>query len=133
MLMKKLLISLLVALGFSGAQAAQFSPDVDINSKTIQALIDAGSDPDQPHPLEHHFYCYSLDSLKKIMTKGESLGYRVANVGDTTYDGIHYWYGDLIKETVLDIKVINSENALMLKLASEFDADYDGWGTPVVE
>ncbi|EAR59565.1 ribonuclease E inhibitor RraB [Neptuniibacter caesariensis] len=131
--MRKLLISLMAMLGFSGVQAAEFPPNVEMNAKTIQALIDAGSDPSKPHPLEHHFYCFSSDLLKKLMAKGESLGYRVANVGDNVHDGTHYWYGDLIKETVLDIKVINSENSLMLKLASEFDADYDGWGTPVVE
>jgi regulator of RNase E activity RraB len=131
--MRKLLISVIVALGISGAQAADFPPNVEMNKKTIQALIDAGSDPMKPHPLEHHFYCYNSGSLKELLAKGESLGYRVANVGDNVYEGTHYWYGDLIKDTVLEITVINSENSLMLKLASEFNADYDGWGTPVVE
>ena len=131
--MLKLFASVLIALGFGGAQAAEFPPNVEMNKKTIQALIDAGSDPGKPHPLEHHFYCDSSDSLNALMAKGKSLGYRVANVGDNVHEGRHYWYGDLIKETVLNINIINKENSLMLKLASEFNADYDGWGTPVVE
>lgn len=131
--MRKLLISVIAALGFSGSQAAEFPPNVEMNKKTIQALIDAGSDPNKPHPLEHHFYCYSPDSLKELMAKGESLGYRAANIGNKVHEGTHYWYVDLIKEVVLDIKIINNENSLMLKLANNFNADYDGWGTSVVE
>ncbi|WP_166266781.1 ribonuclease E inhibitor RraB [Marinobacter caseinilyticus] len=131
--MRKLLMSVIAALGFSGTQATEFPPNVEMNEKIIQALIDAGSDPNKPHPLEHHFYCYSADSLKGLMANGESLGYRVANVGDNVHEGTHYWYGDLISDTVLDIKIINTENSIMLKLANRFNADYDGWGTPVVE
>lgn len=131
--MRKFLISVIAALGFSGALATEFPPNVEANRKTIQALIDAGSDPSKPHPLEHHFYCISQESLKNLISKGESLGYRIANMGDNVYEGTHYWYGDLIKEATLDINVINRENSLMLKLANEFDADYDGWGTSVVE
>lgn len=131
--MRKLLISVIAALGFSGSQAAEFPPNVEMNKKTIQALIDAGSDPNKPHPLEHHFYCYSPDSLKELMAKGESLGYRAANIGNKVHEDTHHWYVDLIKEVVLDIKIINNENSLMLKLADKFNADYDGWGTSVVE
>lgn len=131
--MRKLIASILAALGMSGAQASEFPPNVEMNQKTIKALIDAGSDPKKPHPLEHHFYCYSAESFKALMAKGQSLGYRVANVGDKTHQGTRYWFGDLVKDTVLSIELINKENTVMLKLANEFKADYDGWGTPVVE
>lgn len=131
--MKKLFISIIAVLGFSGAQANEFPPNVEMNQKTIKALIEAGSNPKKPHPLEHHFYCYSSESLSQLTAKGKSLGYRIANTGDNVHEGVHYWYGDLIKETTLDIKIINQENSLMLKLANEFNVDYDGWGTPVVE
>lgn len=131
--MRKFIISVIAALGFGVTQASEFPPNVEMNQKTIQALKDAGSDIEKPHPLEHHFYCYTPEALKVLMSKGESLGYRIANVGDNEHEGTHYWYGDLIKETVLDIEVINNENSLMLRLASEFGGDYDGWGTPIVE
>lgn len=114
-------------------QASEFPANVQMNEKTIQALIEAGSNPQKPHPLEHHFYSYRAKSLKGLISKGESLGYRAANTGDNVHEGSRYWYVDLIKETPLDIELINTENSLMLKLANEFSAEYDGWGTPVVD
>lgn len=131
--MRKFIISIITAMGFGTAHASEFPPNVEMNQKIIQALKDAGSDPQKAHPLEHHFYCFTPESLKNLMAKGKSLGYQVANVGDNEHEGTHYWYGDLIKETVLDIDIINNENSLMLSLADQFNGDYDGWGTPVVE
>jgi len=70
---------------------------------------------------------------RNTQEKGESLGYRAAYMGEDTYQGTHYWYGDLVKETVLDLHIINQQNSLMLKLADQFNADYDGWGTPIIK
>lgn len=131
--MHRIIASIIVLLGFSSAQASDFSPNVEMNQKAIQALIAAGSNPNKPHPLEHHFYCYSPESLQSLLAKGESLGYRAAHIGDDSHEDTHYWYGDLIKETALDLGTINQQNSLMLKLADEFNADYDGWGTSVVK
>ena len=131
--MKTFILSLLTFMGITSAHASDFRANVEANQKTIQALIDNGSDPKKPHPLEHHFYCHDAAQLKALLKKGEALGYKAANMGDNVHEGEHYWYADLIKETVLDLKLINKENVLMLKLAAEFEADYDGWGTPVVE
>ncbi len=130
--MKKFLTSILSVFS-GGTDVSRFPPNVEGNQKTIQALIDNGSNIKKPHPLEHHFYCYSEESLKALMNKGTSLGYSAANIGDNVHEGKHYWYGDLIKETVLDLKIINIEDSIMLQLASEFNADYDGWGTPIIE
>lgn len=54
-------------------------------------------------------------------------------VAEDVYQGTHYWYGDLVKDTVLDLHIINQQNSLMLELADEFNADYDGWGTPILK
>ncbi|WP_194945078.1 ribonuclease E inhibitor RraB [Shewanella sp. TC10] len=131
--MRKFLASLLAILGLGTVVASELTPNIDGNTKTINALIKAGSDPNKAHPLEHHFYCYSEECLNSLMTKGKLKGYLVANTGNNIHEGTKYWYGDLIKETVLDLKIINEENITMLKLANEFSADYDGWGTPVVK
>lgn len=131
--MRNLIATLFTILGATSVQASEFPPNVEMNVKTIKALIDAGSNPKNPHPLEHHFYCLNQECLSSLMAKGESLGYRAANTGTSIYEGTKYWYGDLIKEAILDLDLINQENSLMLKFANDFDADYDDWGTPVVE
>jgi len=130
--MRKLLTSLLALIGL-GASASDFPPNTDANIKTINALKEAGSNEKKPHPLEHHFYCYSESCLVSLIKKGKSKGYKVANIGSDTHEGVKYWYADLIKEAVLDLKIINKENSKMLELANEFEANYDGWGTPVVK
>ncbi len=131
--MRKYLVLFLATLGFGTAQASEFSPNVEGNIKTINALKEAGADLNKLHPLEHHFYCYFQECINSLMSKGQSQGYKPANIGTNVYEGTKYWYGDLIKETVLELKLINQENIVMLKLASEFSADYDGWGTPVIK
>jgi regulator of RNase E activity RraB len=132
--MRNYILSFLSAFGFSGnVLASDFPPNVDGNRQVIQELLKHGANSNKLHPLEHHFYSGSQESLKALMTKGESLGYRSANFGEGNSEGKKYWYGDLIKETKLDLNLINKENSIMLNLASEFKAEYDGWGTPIIE
>lgn len=131
--MRSLIVVLLLFFGIGGIHASDTTVHIEMNQKTIKALIKNGSDPKKLHPLEHHFYSNNLSSLKALMKKGKSLGYKPANIGDNTYKGVHYWYGDLINEIPLNLNKINEVNILMLKLADEFKSDYDGWGTPIVE
>lgn len=131
--MWKAMLTFFAALGFGSAVASDFLANVEANTKTIKALIDAGSNPQKAHPLEHHFYCDSESCLNSLIAKGQSKGYQVAHTGNNVHEGRRYWYGDLIKETVLNLKLINRENVVMLELADEFGANYDGWGTPVIE
>lgn len=131
--MKSIIASITALFSSSKSQELQFPPNIEMNEKVISALIESGSNTNKLHPLEHHFYCHSSDDLRLLMSKGEALGYKVANIGDNIYEDTHWWYGDLIKETRLNIDTINKENSTMLKLANDFSADYDGWGTPVVE
>lgn len=124
---------MILALALPSVQAADFPPSEEMNRKTIDALIEAGSDTNKLHPLKHHFYCYNADALKALMAKGESLGYRVVDIGDSEYEGHHYWYADLVKDTVLDIVIVNQQNSIMLRLAHEFNGVYGGWETSIVE
>ncbi|SHK14018.1 hypothetical protein SAMN05216369_0639 [Marinobacter antarcticus] len=66
--MLKVFASIIAVLGFSSVQAYDFPPNVEMNEQVIQALIKAGSNPKKPHPLEHHFYCYSSDCLRSLKT-----------------------------------------------------------------
>ena len=67
------------------------------------------------------------------MEKGKSLGYRAENIGSNIHNDSRYWYGDLVKATVLNLDVINKANSQMLRLASEFQSEYDGWGSITVK
>lgn len=132
--MKKYILFLLSIFSFSSnTLASDITPNVDGNRQVIEELIKQGSNSSKPHPLEHHFYSNSLESLKALLKKGESLGYKAANFGEDYSEGKKYWYGDLIKDTKLDLNLINKENYIMLSLAAEFEAKYDGWGTPVIK
>lgn len=131
--MFKILLSLISFLFIGAAHATEFPPNAEANKKVIEALIKAGSNPNKLHSIEHHFICKDKSSLNALMKKGESLGYRVAHLGYDDSDGARRWYGDLIKETILDLELINKEDSLMLKLADQFGATYDGWGAEVVD
>jgi len=108
--MLKIFATLLSFIGVNGVAASNFTPNTYANQETINALIENGSDPNKPHPIEHHFDCYDSASLQNLMTKGVSLGYRAENIGDGIHQGVHYWYGDLIKNMILDLELINKEN-----------------------
>ena len=105
----------------------------NMDLETIEALKRNGSDLSKAHILEHHFYVFFEKTAKRLSEKGVSLGYKTSKIQSGNYEGNSYWYFDLIKPTIPDIEIITKETTLMLKLAKEFDAEYDGWGTNVVE
>ena len=101
--------------------------------ETIKALKRSGSDLSKAHILEHHFYVFSEKTANRLLEKGVSLGYKSSKIQSGNYEGNSYWYFDLIKPTIPEIDIVTKETFLMLKLAKEFDAEYDGWGTNIVE
>ena len=131
--MGNIIQDLLSMFGFSNALASDFPPDISTNRQLLDELRKHGANFNKLHPLEHHFLCTSQEFLKELMKKGESIGYKSAKFGEGDSEDIKYWYGDLIKETQLNLSIINSENSLMLRLACEFKANYDGWGTPIIK
>ncbi len=130
--MRKYLDNIVSFIGRTSSSTAIITPNVERNKKTIEALIAAGSDPEKPHLIEHHFYCYSRELMNGLTSKGTALGYRVSNVGNNQYEGARRCYADLVKDTPLDLESINEENSGLLRLASEFEGSYAGWGAKVV-
>ena len=132
--MKKYLLTLLSIFGISAAfSESNYPANTKANQKTISALIEAGSNPDMPHPLEHHFYSNNKNNLLALVKEGERLGYKSAHWGKNDENSEIYWYVDLIKNTPLNLEIVNNENSKMLKLAHEYESDYDGWGTNIVQ
>ena len=130
--MRSYLNNIVSFIGRTPTTPAVITPNTKRNQQTIEALIAAGSDPNKPHLLEHHFYCYSRELMIGLTNKGSALGYRVANLGYNKYEGARCWYADLLKVTALDLDAINAENSHLLRLASEFEGSYDGWGSKLV-
>jgi len=130
--MRKYLDNVMAFIGNTPYDPAIITPNTERNQNTIKALIAAGSNPEKPHALEHHFYCYSRELLNGLTTKGSALGYRVTNIGNNNFKGARCWYADLVKDTALDLEAINEENTRLLRLAVEFEGSYEGWGTKVV-
>jgi len=130
--MRKYLNNVMDFIGRNPSASTIITPNSERNQNTIAALIAAGSNPDKPHPIEHHFYCYSRELLSGLTDKGSALGYRIANIGNNNYEGARCWYADLVKDTKLDLESINEENSRLLRLAVEFKGSYNGWGTKVV-
>lgn len=72
--MQNYILSLLSVFGFSSnALASDFPPNVEGNRQVIQALLKHGANSSKLHPLEHHFYSSSQESLKALMKKGKVL------------------------------------------------------------
>lgn len=131
--MKQILTTLLVMAAMNIVMASELLPNIEGNKLVIKSLIENGTNLEKLHALEHHFNAKSNDALIGLMEKGKSLGYRAENIGDSIYEGKHYWYGDLVKDTRVDLDIINAENVIMLELAEEFMAEYDGWGTLIIK
>jgi regulator of ribonuclease activity B len=100
---------------------------------TIEALKRNASDVSKPHTLEHHFYVFSIKSVNTLTKRGVELGYEISEVKPGNGQGRNYWYFDLKKPIVPSLENVTKETSLMIKLSREHQAQYDGWGTHVVE
>lgn len=111
----------------------EFLANSERNREVLSSLLKAGSDLSKLHPVEHHFYCYTYDCLAFVAGKGRSMGYEIRNIGKGEHQGVEYFYADLVKEALLSLENIDGENVIMLNIADEAGADYDGWGSAVVK
>ena len=72
--MRNYIFSLLGIFGFNeNTLASDFPPNVNGNRHVIQELLKHGSNSNKLHPLEHHFYSNSHESLRALMEKAKVL------------------------------------------------------------
>ncbi|WP_444902871.1 ribonuclease E inhibitor RraB [Microbulbifer sp. CnH-101-E] len=131
--MRKIVFTIFISIFSSLGISEEFRPNTEGNREVLSSLQKAGSNLSKLHPVEHHFYCSTYDCLAFIAGTGKSLGYEIRNIGKGEHEGAEYFYGDLVKETLLSLEKIDQENVIMLKIAEDAGAEYDGWGTPVVK
>lgn len=131
--MRKLVFTIFFSICSSLCIAEEFLPNTEGNKEVLSSLKKAGSNLNKLHPVEHHFYCYTYDCLAYLAGVGKSLGYEIKNIGKGEHQGVEYFYGDLVKLTLLSLEKIDQENVVMLKIAEDAGAEYDGWGSSVVK
>ena len=104
------------------------------NTRTLDALKEAGANMSLPHSIEHHIYSYTSGDYESISNAGTLLGYKIDNNGEfEDDDGKIIWAQDLIKETIPTISNIEEQSIEIEQLTEQFNSDYDGWGTEVEE
>jgi regulator of RNase E activity RraB len=95
--------------------------------RVVDGLIEAGSDPQKPHVMDHAFRGPG-DALRKLADALASRGYRPQDTLDFDSGLIV-----LVKEMTLDLGSIVEESIANHRLAAEHGAEYDGWGAAVVK
>lgn len=96
----------------------------------IEELLEDGSDPDALYLIEHHIFSTDFDALENFAIEAFKLGYEATDPEDSVDDnGDPVICCDIVSEIPLDVETINNQIAQLIKLTSEFDVHYDGWGT----
>lgn len=93
----------------------------------IDALLDAGSNPDKPHTLDFAFRGQAT-GLRNVAQSLVKRGYKALNEPDYASGTI-----ELSKSMMLDLQAINEESKYISALAEESGVEFDGWGAAVVK
>jgi regulator of RNase E activity RraB len=91
--------------------------------KVIAALLEAGSDPARPHPLEHTFKgpARGLDEIARQLGAD---GFREIRRSDDVLV--------LVRPSPLDLEMVSRLTGALAAFAEAVGVAYDGWGSPVV-
>jgi regulator of RNase E activity RraB len=90
---------------------------------TVEHLLEAGTDPTQPHALEHHF-----------LGPPERLKFLAEQLSGAGFTGTHAG-GDqltMTKVAPLDPEVISEETVKLAGYCAKIGVRYDGWGALVI-
>jgi regulator of RNase E activity RraB len=101
--------------------------------QVIAALQSYGSDLTQTHRIEHHFNSYSEEDANNIVHWGTENGFEPSSISSGQFEGQHYFYFDLIKDTVPQIDLVFADTSRLLDVAKKHNSIYDGWGCMIVK
>ena len=99
------------------------------NIATLDALRNAGANPNKLHNIEHHLYCHSEESFNRVMSLGQQRGFEVAHSGKDEDEEL--WSLDLVARSLPTLEAVNQQSIEIEEIAEATEADYDGWGTEV--
>ncbi|MDF7667632.1 ribonuclease E inhibitor RraB [Orbaceae bacterium ESL0727] len=96
----------------------------------IEELLADGSDPDALYLIEYHISSNNFDVLEKVAVEAFKLGYEATDPEEEVdEEGNLIISFDILAEIPLDADLINSQIAQIIGLTSQFNVNYDGWGT----
>ncbi|MFQ0994213.1 ribonuclease E inhibitor RraB [Gilliamella sp. BG2] len=99
-------------------------------SAIIEELLEDGSDPHALYIIEHHISSQHFDKLEKVAVEAYKLGYEATDPDEDIDDVGNVVIGfDIVTESPLNAEIINAQIAEIITLTTQFDVNYDGWGT----
>jgi len=99
--------------------------------EVIKALKSNGSDLTKHHLIEHHFITHSKEDGMALLNWGEQNGFQVSELSEGDFKNERYFYFDLIKPTVPSIENLFEDTSTMVRMAPQYNCEYDGWGCEV--
>ncbi|MDF2178636.1 ribonuclease E inhibitor RraB [Aliiglaciecola sp. CAU 1673] len=106
----------------------------EFNQETIEALLEDGSNAEEPHTIEYHFASDDFDRLEKAAVDAFKAGFEVGDAEELMLDdGGTLFCFDAVVERMLDINLINQDTEKLLAIANKYKVHYDGWGTYFIE
>lgn len=99
-------------------------------SAIIEELLEDGSDPHALYIIEHHISSQNFDKLEKVAVEAYKLGYEATDPDEDIDDAGNVIIAfDIVTESPLNAELINAQIAEIIALTTQFDVNYDGWGT----
>lgn len=101
------------------------------NASLLQDLKRKGAQLDAPRSIEHHFWADDQMSAALLAKKLYGLGYLVLVISPTEDDGSRLWNVEAGFDRSLEDAGSERVTEDLVRLAAQFDATYDGWGTSI--
>jgi regulator of RNase E activity RraB len=102
------------------------------NAELLRTISEKDVPLDEERPVEHHFWAPSQTSAAELAKELYGYGYLVLAISPAQLeDGSTWWNVEAeIKRTPGDAASHETSEELV-RLAAQFDASYDGWGTSI--
>lgn len=102
------------------------------NAQLLRTLQAKGVDLTKPREAEHHFWASSGRAANSLADELRSLGYSGPTVSSHDLsNGSKLWSVEAAIEQTPEEAASRRLSESLVRLASQFGAEYDGWGTSI--